>query len=109
MEVNWYVLGAIALLTLCSVLTRAAYMVFGHLLPLPESLRRALRYAPAAALVAIIVPEILPWSAGSVPQIDVRAAAAVVAIALYVRTGNSLVLIGGGMLAYWLMRPWWPF
>jgi len=32
-----------------------------------------------------------------------------VAIALYVRTNSSLMVIFGGMLAFWVMRPWWPF
>src|SRR5690606_30646056 len=45
-----YVYWAIVLLALCSVLTRAGFMVFGDYVPLPDGVRRALRYAPAAAL-----------------------------------------------------------
>ena len=59
-----YVYSAILLLALCSVLTRAGFMLFGDYIPLPEGVRRALRYAPAAALTAIIVPDLLPWKAG---------------------------------------------
>ncbi len=59
---EWYVLGAIALLVVCTFLTRASYHLFGHRIPLGEGVRRALRYAPAAALTAIIVPALLPWS-----------------------------------------------
>lgn len=59
-----YVYGAILLLTLCSVLTRAGFMLFGDYIPLPDGVRRALRYAPAAALTAIVVPDLLPWKAG---------------------------------------------
>src|SRR5690606_22400690 len=55
-EPDSYVLGAIALLTLCSLLTRAGYFLFGDHLPLTDPVRRALRYAPVAALTAIIVP-----------------------------------------------------
>ena len=108
-ETSWYVLGAILVLMLCSLLTRAGYMVFGDYLPLPEGLRRALRYAPAAALTGIIIPEILPWQAGELPTLDVKAAAALFAVFLYWRTRNSLLVIVGGMVAYWLLRPWWPF
>lgn len=108
-ETGWYVFGAILVLALCSLLTRAGYMVFGDYLPLPEGLRRALRYAPAAALTGIIIPEILPWQTGTIPTFDVKAASAVLAILLYWKTRNSLLVIGGGMLAYWLLRPWWPF
>lgn len=63
-EGSWYVLGAILVLALCSLITRAGYMVFGDYLPLPEGVRRALRYAPAAALTGIIIPEILPLATG---------------------------------------------
>ena len=47
-----YVYSAILLLALCSVLTRAGFMLFGDYIPLPDGVRRALRYAPAAALTA---------------------------------------------------------
>lgn len=43
-QYDWYVLGAIALLVLCSLLTRTGYFMFGDLLPLTERMRRALRY-----------------------------------------------------------------
>lgn len=108
-ETNGYVLGAIGVLTVCSLLTRAGYMVLGDYLPLPEGLRRALRYAPAAALTGIIVPEVLPWQFGTLPALDVKAVAALVAVGLYWKTRNGLVVIVGGMVAYWLLRPWWPF
>ena len=109
MHDTWYVLGAIALLTLCSLITRAGYLLLGDYLPLSDGIRRALRYAPAAALVGIIVPEILPWQPGPAPVLAATAAAAVVAVLLYLRTRNGLAVIAGGMVAYWLIRPWWPF
>ena len=106
---GWYILGAIASLALCSLLTRAGYMVFGDYLPLPEGVRRALRYAPAAALAGIIVPEVLPWQWGTAPTLDVKAVAALFSVLVYLKTRNNLMVIMGGMAAYWLMRPWWPF
>lgn len=106
---DWYVLGAILVLAACSLLTRTGYMVFGDYLPLPEGVRRALRYAPAAALTGIIVPEVLPWQLGTMPSLDVKAVAAVVGILIYLRTRNGLWVIVGGMVAFWLLRPWWPF
>ncbi|HZH57748.1 AzlD domain-containing protein [Yanghanlia caeni] len=104
-----YVLGAIALLTICSLVTRAGYLLLGDYLPLSDGVRRALRYAPAAALVGIIVPEVLPWQPGTAPVFDAKAVAALVGVLLYLRTRNGLVVIGGGMLAYWLLRAVWPF
>ena len=106
---TWYIVGAIILLALCSLITRAGYLVFGDFIPLSDGVRRALRYAPAAALTGIIVPEILPWQPGTLPVLDVKAAAALIAIAVYLKTRNSLMVIVGGMVAYWLLRPWWPF
>lgn len=108
-DATWYVVGAILLLALCSVLTRATYIVFGDYLPLSDRVRSALRYAPTAALVGIIVPEVLPWQPGTLPTLDVKAVAAVLGILVYWKTRNSLLLIVGGMVAYWLLRPWWPF
>ncbi|MEY4753670.1 MAG: hypothetical protein RJA44_1345 [Pseudomonadota bacterium] len=50
---------AIVGLALITVLTRAFFMLPARELPLPAWARRALRYAPLAALTAIIVPEIV--------------------------------------------------
>ena len=58
---------AVLLLFVCSVLCRAGFMLFGDYLPLPDGVRRALRYAPAAALTAIIVPDMMPWAAETGP------------------------------------------
>ena len=107
-DTTWYLLGAIVLLALCSLLTRAGYMVFGDYLPLSERVRSALRYAPTAALVGILVPELLPWQPGTLPSLDVKAVAAALAVLLYWKTRNSLLVIVGGMVEYWLLRPWWP-
>ncbi len=99
-----YVYAAIALLTVCSVVTRAGFAVFGDYLPLPDGLRRALRYAPVAALTAIIVPEILPWAPGEGPRFDIRLLAAVVAVLVYFRTRSAVLVIVSGMLALWGLR-----
>lgn len=99
-----YVLAVIGLLTLCSLITRAGYFVFGNRIPLTEGVRRALRYAPPAALIGIIVPEILPWSEGAHAFVDVRLLAVLVAIAVYVRTRSTVAVIVSGMLAFWVIR-----
>ena len=101
---DWYVFAAILLLALCSVLTRASYLLFGHLMPLPDRVRSALRYAPLAALTGIVVPEILPWHVQHGPLLDLKLVAAIVSIWVYQRTRSALLLIISGMLALWLMR-----
>ena len=50
---------AIALLTLGTFLTRAAFWLVGHHITIPKRVNEALRYAPACALAAIIVPDLL--------------------------------------------------
>jgi len=98
-----YAYAAIALLTLCSLVTRTAFMLFGDRMPLPEGIRRALRYAPVAALVAIIVPTLMPWTPDAGPVLDVRLFAGIVAILAYVRTRSVLLVIVAGMLAFWIL------
>ena len=102
-----YVYCAILLLALCSVITRSGFMVFGDYLPLPDSVRRALRYAPAAALTAIIVPDLLPWSADTGPAFDYRLIAAIIAILVFLRTRSAVLVIVSGMVSLWALR--WLF
>ncbi|VFR18474.1 putative conserved inner membrane protein [plant metagenome] len=101
---EWYVYGAIALLTVCSLITRAGYMLLGDYLPLPDGVRRALRYAPAAALTAIIVPDFLPWHAGTGPSFDVKLVAGLAGIAVFLRTRNAVLVIVAGMTVLWVLR-----
>jgi branched-subunit amino acid transport protein len=103
-QYDWYVLAVIGLLFVCSLITRSGYWLIGDHLPLPDSVRRALRYAPVAALIAIIVPELLPWRAGGSPEIDLKAIAAIFAVLAYLRTRSTLVVIIAGMVMFWLLK-----
>lgn len=104
-QYDWYIIGVIVCLAIVSFLTRAGYFVFGDYLPLPDGVRRALRYAPVAALTAIILPEILPWSAQEAPRLDpYKLIAALVAVLVYLRTHSAVWLMVAGMIAYWLAR-----
>ena len=107
MDHDLYIYLAIALLTLCSLITRTSFILFGDYIPLPEGVRRALRYAPIAALFAIIVPDLLPWVPGEGPTFNLRLPAGVIAILLFVRTRSSVLIIVGGMVALWILR--WLF
>jgi branched-subunit amino acid transport protein len=55
----WQILVAIAGLTVITVLTRGFFVIPEREVPIPDWLREALRYAPLAALVAVMVPEIV--------------------------------------------------
>ena len=52
----WLTIAGLAVLTL---VTRNAFLVLGHRVALPERVQHALRYAPACALVALVVPEVV--------------------------------------------------
>jgi len=55
---TWQTLVAIAGLTVVSIVTRGFFMFPRRELPIPAWLREALRYAPLAALVAVLLPEL---------------------------------------------------
>lgn len=99
-----YLYSAILLLALCVVLCRTGYLVFGHYFPLPPKLRSALRFAPLAALAAIIVPDVLPWTAQTGPQFDLRFLAVGVSVLVFLATRNALLVILSGILALWSLR-----
>jgi branched-subunit amino acid transport protein len=103
-DTDLYVLGAIVLLTLCSFLTRSGYFLFGDYLPLTEPVRRALRYAPTAALIGIVIPEILPWQQHVGPVFDLKAVATLVGVLVFLRTQSTVLIIVAGMVAYWILR-----
>jgi branched-subunit amino acid transport protein len=95
----------IAGLTAVSVLTRNVFLLLGHRVVLPERLQHALRYAPACALVALIVPEVvLPSGVLTLAPTSPRLAAAVVAVTVLLTTRRAVAAIGLGMAAYTLAR-----
>ena len=55
---GWRILLAIAGLGVSSVLTRGFFVIPEREVPIPAWLREALRYAPLAALVAVLLPEV---------------------------------------------------
>lgn len=101
---DYYVLAVIGFLTLCSLMTRSGYFLFGKYFPLGESVRQALRYAPVAALVAIIVPELMPSQGGVSALFSAKVAAAVAAVLVFLRTRNTLMVILLGMVAFWIFK-----
>lgn len=56
---SWEAYVAIAGLALITLLTRGFFMLPRRELPLPAWLRQGLRYAPLAALTAVIAPEVV--------------------------------------------------
>jgi branched-subunit amino acid transport protein len=56
---TWETLLAILGMGLITLLTRGFFLIPQRELPLPDWVREGLRYAPLAALAAVIVPEII--------------------------------------------------
>ncbi len=98
----WLTIGGLALLTF---ITRNAFLMLGQRVALPERLQHALRYAPACALVALIVPEVVLQSGTLALQVsNPKLVAAVVTVAVMVATRRAFAGIALGMLAYTLIR-----
>ena len=55
----WEITLAIVGLTALTVLTRGFFMLTEREIPIPDWLREGLRYAPLAALAAVVVPEVV--------------------------------------------------
>ncbi len=87
------------LLGLATTLPRASFIVLGNRFKLPNTLQRALRYAPAAALAAIVVPDVL-LVAGDIQPINPKLAAAVAAALTALRWRNPWLpfIVGMGVL-----------
>lgn len=56
---TWQAIVAILGLGVITIVTRSFFLLPERELPIPGWLREALRYAPLAALVAVIVPEVI--------------------------------------------------
>ena len=84
--------GVFILIGLATTLPRASFIVLGNRVTLPSVVQRALRYAPAAALAAIVVPDVLLVS-GELAPLNPKLAAAGAAI-------------GAALLS---RNPWLPF
>ena len=56
---SWEITLAIAGLTALTLLTRGFFLLTEREIPIPDWLREGLRYAPLAALAAVVVPEVV--------------------------------------------------
>lgn len=92
---------ACAGLVAITVLTRAFFMIPKQEVPLPQWLKRGLKYAPLAALAAVIAPEIVMSNGHFIHTLaDARLPAAAVAVVYFFYKRNILGTIALGMLVY---------
>lgn len=98
---GWELALAMAGLALITLVSRAFFMIPERELPLPAWFKRGLKYAPLAALTAVIAPEVL-MSQGVLISTwqDARLPAVLCACAYYFWRRGILGTILVGMLVY---------
>lgn len=105
---HWpYLLAAIAGMTLTTVATRTSFYMLPARFDLPPRVERALRYAPACALAAIIAQGV--FTKDHQPHISLgnhHMWALGAAWVVSTRTKNMLVIMGVGMAAFTALRLW---
>lgn len=94
---------AFVLLALTTLLTRGSFIVIGERGRLPAVVQRALRYAPAAALSALIVPDLLLVQ-GSIDPLNPKLLAGLVVVAVALRWRSPWLPFILGMGTLWLAR-----
>jgi len=95
-------------MTLISVLTRSFFFVSSRPWELPTWVERGLKYAPIAALAAVVIPEIVATGGHFVTTWkDARLFAALVAVAWYFWQRSLLGTILAGMAVYLPLHLGW--
>lgn len=94
---------AFVLLAVTTLVTRGSFIVIGERGRLPAVVQRALRYAPAAALSALIVPDLLLVQ-GSVDPLNPKLLAGLAVIAVALRWRNPWLPFLFGMGVLWATR-----
>lgn len=96
----------IILLTVATILTRGfAFFLFGDAIKLPPKIQHALRYAPAAALAAIVAPDLV-YSGGvlTLSWMNPKLLAAIGAALFFATTRHLLGTIVIGMALFTGLR-----
>jgi branched-subunit amino acid transport protein len=90
---------------LITAITRALFLIGGERMILPERIQRALRYAPAAALVAVVVPDLLVTPQGFSAGFSNHALyASLCGLAWFLWRRSMLGTIVVGMLTFTALR-----
>jgi len=105
----WMEFVTILGLVVISVVTRSFFFVSDRAWPFPEWFKVGLKYAPVAALCAVVVPAVLISGQATVPPADwaPRAMAALVALGLAWWRKDMLSTIAVGMTVFLVARLGW--
>jgi branched-subunit amino acid transport protein len=101
----WVVIGMAS----ATVLTRSAFLLLPERWQLSARVLLALRYAPMAAIAAIITPDLINWrpmqSAFLLSEVlNPKLLAALMAAVAHWRYANMLLSMAVGMTAFWACR-----
>jgi branched-subunit amino acid transport protein len=95
---TWAAIVAVLGLAVITLLTRGLFFLTPREIPLPGWLRQGLRYAPLAALAAVVLPEIVLTRGQLITSVqDARVIAALVATAFFFWRRSILGTIVIGM------------
>ncbi|CAG9174537.1 AzlD domain-containing protein [Cupriavidus respiraculi] len=98
----WIALIGMAVVT---IVTRAFFLMAGERVTLPDRIQRALRYAPAAALAAIVVPDLMTWQGHfTLSPANYKLVAGIAAALFYLATRKMVGMIAVGMAVYTALR-----
>jgi branched-subunit amino acid transport protein len=98
----WIALAGLGVVT---VITRGFFLIAGERATLPDRIQRALRYAPAAALAAIVLPDVMSWHGHfTLSPGNAKLMAAVAATVFYLLTRRMVGMIVVGMAVYTALR-----
>ncbi|MCW5613713.1 MAG: AzlD domain-containing protein [Rhodocyclaceae bacterium] len=92
-----------ALIALATHLPRGSFIVAGSRVRLPATLQRALRYAPAAALSALVMPDVV-LEGGELDPLNPKLAAALAVLLIAARWRNPWLPFIAGMGVLLLLR-----
>ena len=96
----WIIVACIGLAVI-TLVTRAFFMIPEQELPLPNWLKRGLKYAPLAALAAVIAPEIVMSNGQLIDSLaDARLPAVLAAVLYFFYKRSILGTIALGMAIY---------
>ena len=96
----WIIVACIGLAAI-TLVTRAFFMIPERELPLPNWLKRGLKYAPLAALAAVIAPEIVMSDGQLIGSLaDARLPALLAAVLYFFYKRSILGTIALGMAIY---------
>ena len=105
---DWaYLAAAFAGLTVATLVTRGSFFMLPARFALPAQVERALRYAPACALTAIVAQGVL--TRNHEPNLSLnnyQLWALLAAVAVFLKTRSMIVMITVGMTVFTVLRVW---